>query len=74
MSSSRPAHVPLTCPACFAREVDPVFLNRDPEDGEWYCTKCTYVAADADEVRAFFDAFVRMRHGIVRCERAGPER
>lgn len=68
MADACPTNAPLTCPSCFAREVDPVFLNRDPEDGEYYCTKCSYVAKDADAVREFFDDFVRHRHGIVRRE------
>jgi hypothetical protein len=65
MADSRPA---LTCPACFAREVDPVFLHRDRETGEYYCTKCTYIAADAKTVGRFFDDFVKHRHGIERRE------
>lgn len=67
MADPRPS-APLTCPACFARETDPIFLNRDPEDGEYYCTKCVYVAPDADAVRAFFNDLVRHKHGIDRSE------
>ncbi len=69
MADVHPAPERLTCPACYAREVDPIFLNHDPEDGEYYCTKCSYVAKDAESVGAFFDAFVFHRHGILRRER-----
>ncbi len=68
MAEARTSPERLTCPACHAREVDPLFLNHDPEDGEYYCTKCTYVAKDAAEVKAFFNAFAAHRHGIKRCE------
>jgi len=63
----------LTCPACFAREIDPVFLKTDPEDGELYCTQCTYTAPDAATVRRFFDTFVHLKFGVVRAEPTGGE-
>ncbi|HAT11441.1 MAG TPA: hypothetical protein DCS97_12805 [Planctomycetes bacterium] len=67
MAGDQPPAKPLICPACFAREIDPVFLHHDPEDGgEWYCIHCSYTARSADEVRAFLDGWVRMRHGVDR--------
>jgi hypothetical protein len=68
MAETRPAPAFLSCPACFARELDPIPLHRDREDGSYYCTKCSYIAATADEVAAFSDDFIRHRHGIRRQE------
>lgn len=62
----------MICPACFARDVEPIPLHRDREDGEYYCTKCTYVAADKETVRAFFPDFIRHRYGIERYEPLEP--
>lgn len=56
---------PLICPACFAREIDPVFLHFDPEDGgELYCQHCGYTAKSREQVLAFHRDFIRHRHGI----------
>ena len=68
MADARPAPAFLTCPACFARELDPIPLHRDREDGSYYCTKCNYTAATAEEVAAFHDDFIFHRHGIRRRE------
>ncbi len=55
---------PLICPACFAREIDPVFLHFDPEErGEYYCPHCGYVAASAQAVRDFLDDLARHKYG-----------
>lgn len=67
MAETRPAH-PLICPSCYAREIDPIFLHQDPEDGTYYCTKCTYVATDRAAVKAFLDDLMRHKHGIARDE------
>lgn len=57
----------LTCPACFAREIDPVFLRHDPEEGgEYYCQHCGYTAKTRGEVENFLNVFVLLRHGIDR--------
>lgn len=58
----------LICPACFAREIDPVPLHRDRETSEHYCTKCTYVATDAAALARAIDDHIRNRHGIDRHE------
>lgn len=58
----------IPCPACFAREVDPIPLHKDRTNGQLYCTKCTYVAQDAEQVRSFYHAFIRHRYGIERYE------
>lgn len=50
---------PLLCPACFAKEIEPVFLHFDPEDQEYYCIKCCYFAKDRKMVDLFMDDFVR---------------
>ena len=56
---------PLICPACFAREIDPVMLHFDPDDGgELYCQHCGYTAPDRDTVTAFFRDFLGHRHGV----------
>lgn len=63
----------IPCPACFARDVDPIPMHRDRETKELYCTKCTYVAKDKEQVRAFYHAFVQHRYGIDRYEPIEPE-
>ena len=61
------------CPACFAREIDPVFLHFDPEDGgEFYCQQCGYSAKTGAEVEEFFDEIIWRRYRIRR-RRPGSE-
>lgn len=65
MPANKPALKPLICPACFAREIDPVMLNFDPDDGgEYYCTHCGYTAKSREQVNEFLLEFQRLRHGI----------
>ncbi len=65
MPDNPPPQKPLICPACFAREIDPVFLNFDPEDGgEYYCIHCSYTAKSRESVEAFLRDHIRHRHGI----------
>lgn len=52
----------LSCPACFAREIDPIFLRHDDRTGEYYCLKCTYVAPDEATVHAFYADLRRLRY------------
>jgi len=67
MPSNQPPAKPLICPACFAREIDPVFLLFDPDDGgEYYCQHCGYTAKTREVVREFHNDFIRHRHGIER--------
>lgn len=54
----------LTCPACFAREIDPIFLRYDQQDAEYYCLKCTYFASDQATVYAFYTAIRKLRYRI----------
>ena len=65
MLGNPPPEKPMICPACFAREIDPVFLHFDPEDGgEFYCQQCGYTAKTPDQVLTFQRDFIRHRHGI----------
>lgn len=64
MASNCAPHKPLICPACFAREIDPVFLHFDDEEGEFYCQHCGYTVTSAQEAQEFLEAFIRFRHGI----------
>ncbi|MDQ8199425.1 hypothetical protein QEH56_14760 [Pelagicoccus enzymogenes] len=52
----------ITCPACFAKEIDPVFLRRDPTNSELYCLKCSYTAASDSVVKEFFDSLKKHRY------------
>lgn len=49
------SQVGLRCPVCFEREIDVVLL-RDAEG--FYCVKCSYTAADEEEVR---EGYQRLR-------------
>lgn len=63
MSGNPPPSKPLICPACFAREIDPVFLHFDAEDGgEFYCQHCGYTAKTREQALAFLHDFVAHRH------------
>ncbi len=65
MPANQTPSKPLICPACFAREIDPVFLHFDPEDGgEFYCQHCGYTAKTRGEVAAFHRAFIRHRYRL----------
>lgn len=46
--ASPPSSRPLTCPACFAKDIDPVILQHDSRHHEYYCTKCTYSGTAQD--------------------------
>lgn len=70
MSGNPTSEKRLICPACFAREIDPVFLHFDPEEGgEYYCQHCGYTAKTREAVLSFHNDFIRHRHGIVRTSR-----
>ncbi len=68
MSDDLPSDAKLICPACFARDVDPVMLRRDPDNGEYYCIFCSYVASDKAAVVSFMQDLVKHKYGIVRKE------
>lgn len=57
---------PVICPACFAHDIDPVFLKVDTENGEHYCQKCTYVAKSREQAQAFLNHWIQDRYGINR--------
>lgn len=66
MSDDLPPDHKLICPACFAREIEPLFLRKDPENGEYYCQGCVYVAADKQEVVDFMQNFIWQKYRIQR--------
>ena len=63
----------MICPACFASDVDTSSLHTDRKNGQLYCIKCTYVADSKEEVREFFNSFIKQRYGIDRYEPLVPE-
>jgi len=70
MPGNSPVEKKLICPVCFAKEIDPIFLRFDPEDGgEFYCQECGYTAKTREEVLEFHDDYIRHRHGIKRKSR-----
>lgn len=68
MPDNLPSDQKLICPACFARDIDPIMLRRDPDNGEYYCIFCSYVAADKPAVVRFMQDLVKHKYGI---DRAG---
>lgn len=66
MPDDLPPDSKLICPACFARDIDPVFLRRDPENGEYYSIFCAYTAPDKPAVVAFMHNLVQHKYGIDR--------
>jgi hypothetical protein len=66
MSDDLPPDANLICPACFAREIEPLFLRKDPENGEYYCQSCAYVAPDKQEVVTFLQEVVWRKYRIRR--------
>ena len=66
MPDDLPSDAKLICPACFARDVDPVMLRRDPDNGEYYCIFCSYVAEDKPAVVSFMKDLVQHKYGIDR--------
>jgi hypothetical protein len=53
----------IICPACFARDIDPIRLHFDARDGEYYCVKCCYHGTE-DQARAFLRSLQQQRYGI----------
>ncbi len=53
----------MICPSCFAKDIDPIFLQRDRRDGEAYCLKCDYVASPEEAAR-FLRELQRMKYGV----------
>lgn len=64
MATNNTTAKPLICPACFAREIDPVMLHFDEEESEYYCQHCGYTAPSAQVVQTFIESFILCRHGI----------
>ena len=53
----------LTCPACFAKDIDPVILHFDEHHREYYCMKCTYTGTKA-EVFEFYHQLQAKRYRV----------
>ncbi len=55
--------VPHLCPACFAKEIDPIMLHYDEQDREYYCVHCCY-SGTREEVEAFGRDHLRHKYGV----------
>lgn len=53
----------MICPNCFAKDIDPIFLQQDRRDESVYCLKCDYVA-QPEEAARYLRELQRLKYGV----------